>query len=205
MSSSNFLSNPSLVLVADASVLINLNASGRAADIMQAFPNGFAVTENAVVELASGTRNGHDDERQVGALIEKGLLSFVALSGDALETYGSLIEGNAPNTLDDGEAATIAYAHHSGGLALLDERKARRRCSADFGSLPIACTADLLLHRNAEATLGHQGQIDAILGALQNARMRIPLELIGQVVELIGEQSAGQCPSIPRAWRSSQK
>jgi hypothetical protein len=54
MTSSGFLLNPGAGLVADASVIINLNATARAADIIDAIPHPFLVTENAFSELEAG-------------------------------------------------------------------------------------------------------------------------------------------------------
>lgn len=204
MSSSNSLSNPSRPFVADTSVLINLNASGRAHDLIRAFPNRFVVTENAISELAAGIKNGHEDGRQVETLMSAGLIELAVLSEDAMATYSALIEGSAARTLDDGEAATIAFAYHSGGVALLDERKARSRCVTDYNGLPLASTVELFLHESVGGALGNQGMIDALLAALQKGRMRVPLELVGMVVGLIGEKHAVNCPSIPRNWRSSK-
>ena len=72
MSSSSFLSNPRASLIADASVVINLNATARAADIIKALPNPFVVTENACAELEAGVRNGHRDYGQLLELIRCG-------------------------------------------------------------------------------------------------------------------------------------
>src|SRR5215469_16749115 len=49
----------------------------------------------------------------------------VQLGDDGKRVYGSLVEGTAARTLDDGEAATIAYAHEAGAVALIDEKKAQ--------------------------------------------------------------------------------
>ena len=70
MSSSSFLTDPRVRLVADASVVINLNATARAAEIIKAAPNPFVVTENACVELELGARNGHHDHRKLTELID---------------------------------------------------------------------------------------------------------------------------------------
>src|SRR5262249_11004285 len=68
MSSSSFPINADTILVADASVVINLNATGRARDIIQAQPGSLVVTENAFAELSAGAKKGHDDHAQLQAL-----------------------------------------------------------------------------------------------------------------------------------------
>ena len=55
-------------------------------------------------------------------------MRVVQLGDDGKRVYGSLVEGTAARTLDDGEAATIAYAHEAGAVALIDEKKAQAIC-----------------------------------------------------------------------------
>lgn len=113
MSSSSFLTDPRVKLVADASVIINLNATARTVEIIKAAPNPFVVTENACAELEIGARNGHDDYRKLTELIDAGLIQRVRLGAADAPIYESLIDGSAARTLDDGEAATIAYPQPS--------------------------------------------------------------------------------------------
>lgn len=202
MSSLSFPTDPLTVLVADASVVINLNATARAADIVRALPNPLVVTENSFNELRSGASNGHNDAEQLEQLIALGVINVVELGDLGAEIYGSLIEGAALRTLDDGEAATIGFAHQSSGVAVIDERKGRSICAASFPELLVASTVDLLTHENIANALGRQGQIEAILKALRNARMRVPLDQIEKVVGLIGTEQAATCPSLPRSMRA---
>jgi predicted nucleic acid-binding protein len=201
MSSSSFPIDSSIPFVADASVIINLNATGRAADIVRAFPNPFQVTSNACAELAIGQRNGYGDAAQLAALIDDGVYRRVELAGACLETYESLIEGSAVQTLDDGEAATIAYAAANNAVAVIDERKALRIGAHRFSGLLIVSTAELLTHPTVESALGPQGQADAVLAALRDARMRVPPAHIKKIVALIGNEAAVRCPSLPKAAR----
>jgi predicted nucleic acid-binding protein len=204
MSSSSFLISSSTVLVADASVVINLNATDRALDIIRAQPGSIIVTENAFAELARGTRNGHHDAEKLQVLIDCGAVHLVQLGNVANDIYGSLIEGAALRTLDDGEAATIGYACEIGGIALIDERKARSICASDFPELAVASTVDLLTHETVRNALGHQGHIDVIIKALRNARMRVPPHQVGMVVEIIGEETAATCNSLSKAMRAAK-
>lgn len=203
MSSLNFPIKPPTVLVADASVVINLNATGRAQDIITALPIRYAVTENARAELAGGARNGHDDARKLQTLLDGGFVDLVRLGDSGNSIYESLVEGSALRTLDDGEAATIGYAYEIGGVAMIDERKARSLCTDRFPELQVVSTVDLLLHEIVAGALGRQGQIDAIINALQVARMRVPLDQVNRVVALIGDQSATSCRSLPKAARAA--
>ncbi|HTB01193.1 MAG TPA: hypothetical protein VK804_12005 [Bradyrhizobium sp.] len=201
MSSSNFPTDPRVTLIGDASVVINLVATGRASEIIGALPNPFAITDNAYTEIKDGSKKGHDDYEQLVRLIAAGLAKRVTLGASALTVYESLIDGSAVLTLDDGEAATIAYAHETSGVALIDERKARSLCVASFPRLIVISTAELLMHSAVLASLGKQGQADAIFSALMIGRMRVPIEHISQLTRIIGDERAAQCSSLPRAWR----
>lgn len=203
MSSSNFLADPRTILVADASVVININATGCARAIITAFPNRWAVTANALAELVDGMRNGHDDARALQMLIDAGIIDLVDLGDIGGSVYETLIDGSALRTLDDGEAATIGYAQEVAGVALIDERKAMNLCADSFPELLVIPTVQLLLHDAVVRALGPQGHVDAVLGALQKARMRVPPDQIARVVAIIGEKGAASCQSLPKAARAA--
>jgi predicted nucleic acid-binding protein len=205
MSSLNFPTDPRVTLVGDASVVINLIATGRASEIIGALSNPFAVTDNAYTELKDGGKKGHDDHEQLVGLIAAGLAKRVTLGVSALKIYESLIDGSNVRTLDDGEAATIAYAHEVSGAALIDERKARNLCAASFPRLIVVSTAELLMHSAVSASLGRQGQADAIFNALMVGRMRVPVEHISQLRGIIGDERAARCSSLPKAWRNPKR
>ncbi len=204
MTFSSFPIDPNAILVADASVVINLNATGRAEDIIQAHPGSIVLTDAAFAELAAGANKGHNDHEQVQVLVDSGAMRQVSLGESGLRVYASLIEGSALKTLDDGEAATIGYAHEVGGVAIIDERKARTICEKAFPGLSIASTVDMLTHSLVEEALGRQGQIKAVTNALRGARMRVPPHQVELVVDLIGEEVAATCNSLPRAARMAR-
>jgi predicted nucleic acid-binding protein len=201
MSSSSFPISPDIGLVIDASVVINLNATGRASEILAAFPNPFSVTEIAFGELARGERSGHRDSHELRKLLDTGLVGLARLGIAADAIFSSLIEGPAVSTLDDGEAATIASAIEAGGLAVIDERKARNICAANYPDLTVIATADLLIDQAVHDALGPGGQIDAIVAALRGARMRVPPSRIERIVSLIGNERALACNSLPKSAR----
>src|ERR1035441_3040681 len=100
----------SRLVTADASIVINLNATGCARDIVQALPHKFAVVDVVQGELEDGRRNGRHDADLLNRLAADGLLEIVQLDEAATAHFESLVIGPAITTLDDGEAATIAYA-----------------------------------------------------------------------------------------------
>ena len=203
MSLSSFPIDARVPLVVDASVVINLNATGRARDIVRAFPNPFEITANACAEITAGERNGYTDAAILQALIDEGAWRVVQLGSACTDTYETLIEGSAIRTLDDGEAATIAYAVARSAIAVIDERKARTICASRFSGLPVASTSELLTHPAVESVLGRQGQVEAVLAALRGARMRVPPDQIAKVIALIGNEEAARCHSLPKAARAA--
>ena len=205
MSSLSFPTNPRVPVVTDTSVIINLNATGSAAAIIDAFPNPFLVTENVRRELSMGGSRGHLCGEKLEELIGQGLLELALLGAADYIIYRSFIEGGFEGTLDDGEAATIAYALGHDGIALIDERKARTICAARFATLPFASTAELLLNRAVTERLGETGQSDAIFLALRDARMHVPHHELQGIVERIGEERAAKCPSLPRSLRDPNR
>lgn len=115
--------------------------------------------------------------------------------------YRSLIEGSAENTLDDGEAATIACALGRDGVALIDEGKATRICADRFPGLALVSSVDLLIHPLVADRLGFSGQSVAVFLALRDARMNVPRDLLQKVAALIGSEWATECPSLPSSVR----
>lgn len=204
MSSSSFLINNKTILVADASVVINLNATGTASDIIQALPGSFVVTKNALEELSTGAHNGHTDAEKLRALVACGLIRIVELGEFGDSIYSSLVEGEASRTLDDGEAATIAYAHENGAVAMIDEKKARSICQGAFPDLKMISTIDLLTHKLVKMALGAEIQRSSVVNALRDARMRVPGHQIDMVVKLIGDETAATCVSLPMSVRQKK-
>jgi predicted nucleic acid-binding protein len=205
MRSSNLPASSTPFLVADASIIINLNATNSAKDIVGALPNRMVVTSVVLAELSAGASRGHEDARQLELLIGGGSMGLVELGGMAEEVYASLVDGATGSTLDDGEASTIAYALEIGGIAAIDDHKARRICSERFSGLRIAWSTDLLLHESVAATLGREAQANAIFNALQKARMRVPNEHVDKIVNLIGSERAISCRSLPTVFRRGSR
>jgi predicted nucleic acid-binding protein len=197
MTLSRFPTSPAGIIVADASVLINLNATGHIEAIIRASVCSFHVTQNAFEELKRGSRSGHADASAVDDLAQAGLLAVVPLADTAEPVYRSLIEGAASETLDDGEAATIAQAHAISGVALIDEKKASRLCNGRFPNLALRSTAELLLDSRISDALGGL-HAEAVLMALTKARMNVHPEHLDAIRLLIGDHNASRCRSLPQ-------
>lgn len=196
------LSDSESVLVADASTAINLNATGCSEAILNALPNRVVVVDLVADELEDGRQKGRNDADKLGELVAAALIEIVTLGQEGLTYFESLVVGAARETLDDGEAATIAYAAESGTLALIDERKANRICARRFPKLRLGCTVDVFANVAVQRALGRQKLADAVFNALQSARMQVLPHHIEWVVGLIGIERASRCCSLPHSVRS---
>ncbi|SPJ22795.1 hypothetical protein [Palleronia abyssalis] len=197
MSCSSFPDSAGRPLVADASVLINLDASGFAETIITASCGVLHATRNAVDEVMEGERRGYGNAGGMRMLTERGLLRVVDIGDREEPVYRALVEGSAARTLDDGEAATIAYAVENRAVALIDEKKAQRICEEQYSGTPVVTTTDMMLHASVKAALGDQ-HVTALHAALIKARMHVPPHYVETMVELLGNRRSLECPSLPR-------
>jgi predicted nucleic acid-binding protein len=199
---SSRLSSPRARIVADSSAIINLNATQCAAEILRALPERVIVVDIVVGELEDGRRKGRSDADMLAELRKDGLVEIDGLGNPGNVLFERLVVGPASATLDDGEAATIAYAvEHSLGV-VVDDNKARRICREQYRELPIRCSVEIFQHPSVQNTLGRDRLSSAVLKALQTARMRVFSEHMGWVIDLIGDNNAACCRSLPRRNRS---
>lgn len=199
------LSEQPALLIADTSVVINLNATGCAERILKSLPHRVALVDVVVDEIKDGLRKGRQDSVKLVALIEANVVEVVKLGPKGLLRFESLVVGSAGETLDDGEAATIAYAEEAGARALIDERKARRLVAERHAAIPLGCTADLLACGHVERAIGLAGIADAVHNALVGARMRVLDQHMDWAVRLIGDERAAVCRSLPQLTRSQAR
>ena len=197
MTWSNFLADGPVTIVVDTSVVINLNATGRAGDILGQSSYRFVTPEAVRAELVRGEQNGHTDAKAFEDLCSRKLIEIVELQTEGLQVYESLIDGSTARTLDDGEAATIGCAIDRSALALIDDRKARRLCADFFPSVRVGYTVEFLLSDAVRTIIGEAAQAEVIFQALTVGRMRVPIELLDHVRSIIGSDRAALCPSLP--------
>src|SRR6266851_7398523 len=186
------LNDETAPFIVDASTVINLNGTGCAAAILVAIPNRIIVMDAVVDELRMDNRSSRDDAKLLASLIADGLLSEVAIEALKGDHFERLVLGNTADTLDDGEAATIACAVEMRAVAMIDERKAKRICRARYPGLVVASTVDILALDWVANALGDERLAEAAYKALSAARMRVLPEHIDWVVNLIG-QSEPSC------------
>ncbi len=188
-------------IAADASTVINLNATGRARDIVQALGNRFVVVDIVQAELDAGRRSGRRDADLLNGLLADQLFELVELDANAMEYFETLVVGPAIATLDDGEAATIAYSITTGATAAIDERKATVICSQRYPALSLCSTVDILARSDVQKSLGKDELSAAVFRALIHGRMRVFPHNVQWVVDLIGPEQAATCTSLPKIAR----
>jgi predicted nucleic acid-binding protein len=195
------LIDPSKPIVLDTGVVINLASTGVADRIVAALPMPVIVLDTIEEELA---RNSESDRPALEVLSE--LISTQAVqlvrSADLNEGYfESLVAGAGPDTLDDGEAATVALALERNAIAILDERKALRICRENYPALQTASTMDILSHSSVAHALGQNHLRDAVAKSL-DAHMRVFPEHIDWLVGLLGAELVSKCESVPASIRA---
>ena len=197
------LTDRAVPVVADTSVLINLNATKCAEVILDALPNPFLAVSEVILELKSGEQAGRNDAAVVDTWQASGQLRVVQLGNTGMRYFASLVSGPVAQTLDDGEAATIAYALElkPHAIPLIDERKANRICAARFAGLVTGSTVDLLAQDDVRAALGCVRLADTVFNALHDGRMRVLPHHVKWVAGLIGPERARRCRSLPRSVR----
>lgn len=195
------LDDTSALLVADTSAVINLNASRSAVEILNALPYKIAIVNIIQKELEIGRERSRRDAELTGSLVAANHLELTPLGDNGWTHFERLVTGAAAETLDDGEAATIACAIERNGVAVIDEDKARKICTLRYPSLIIASSLDLFGHPLVCEALGSERLAEAVFFALRDARMRVPSRHHEWVLELIGAERAALCPSLPGSLR----
>lgn len=181
--------------VLDASVLINLLAvePSLAREILRARAAPLIVTKRVIErEVLENPRDRSLPARpRFDGLAADDLIRVVPLDDQALTRFVDLAM-----EVGDGEAATIACAESTSGIAVLDDGPARRLDG--IAHLEIEWSTDILMHGSVIDRLGHEVVANAVFDALRFGRMRVPRAALNGVIQLVGPDRAGCCPSLPR-------
>lgn len=204
MASPSFRIDRTQSIILDTSAAINLNATGQAGRIIEALPSPITVTDILMNELKQGREKGRRDFDAIENLLSVGLIDVIELNAEAERHFERLVVGPAAETLDDGEAATIAQSIASGSIPVIDERKATALCARRFQDLQLASSLDLLLQPEVTEAIGTAQLRKAVIGALQIGKMSVPVRFEQWIVDLIGVEEAARCPSLPRRLRQGK-
>ena len=184
-------------VVADASVMINVCACGVGRAVLEALPVRLMMARAAIVEVATDRRTGRADDQILAGFLSDGLVEEGQLDDAGEEIFAKLVIGGAAETLDDGEAASIALALTRGLAVVIDENKANGLCVRRFPQLVRLSSGDLFVHDGVAARLGAAGLCEAVFNALRLARMRVQEHHLEAIVALLSAERLQQCPSLP--------
>lgn len=197
----NSLYEAGATVVADASVAINLCASGAAEAILLGLPFRVAMAPDAIAEVTDDRRTGRADHIVLQRLLAAGRIEQIDLDSAEEEILAGLVIGPATETLDDGEAATIALGVTRGMTVAVDESKANGLCDRRFPALTRISSSDLFLAESVVSSLGAEAHAAALFDALRLARMRVHEQHLRDVARILGTDRLSQCSSLPRHLR----
>lgn len=194
----------SVPLVLDASVLINLLATGRLEGVLSCFCPSAVVVEEVIGEVRRNPRDRQENPAILEPYFTQAVLTRESLSTSEamLELYLDLAGADEQEDLGDGEAASIAYAVHQGYAVALDERKARAVCRRRYPSVQICSTLDVLRTLESAGGFPRQHVVESVYDALKFARMRVPPEHDAWVRGLLSAEQLKNCPSLRRVLSS---
>jgi len=197
----SLLSDVRAMAIADASVMINLCACGSGRAVLEALPVRLMMVREAIAEVSTDRRTGRADDQILAGFLSDGLVEEGRLEDVGEEIFAELVIGGAAETLDDGEAASIALALTRGSAVIIDENKANSLCARRFPKLSRLSSGDLFLHDAVARKLGKAIHQEVIFNALRFARMRVQDHHLKAIATLLSVERLQQCPSLPAVLR----
>ena len=195
------LTDSRIPLVADTSVIINLVASGYAEEIISGLSNPVFVVDEIVGELNQGKLSGCKDVDVLLELIQKNVIKRVSLDDEGWEHFGDLVSGSSRTSLDDGEAATLAYCVVNNLVPVIDEKKANQVCQKRYKKLRPISSAALFKLASQGDIVEPSSLSDALFRALTIGRMFVMQHHLDWVVNMVGSDRAVKCNSISKRSR----
>jgi hypothetical protein len=117
--------------------------------------------------------DGSPAENKIQSFVTNGHLKIARMGGDSYELYLRLVGAESPDGLGRGESAALAYASETGGVVVLDDRKARR-IGASICPGCVQWTSVELFRRGLTRTSLPKPRVAEIVRlALLNARMHV--------------------------------
>lgn len=181
-------------LVLDASVAINLLASGAFGEILEIIECRSYLTPHVLREIRSDPRDRKRPPHDLMVAIESGQVSLLAdLAPESSDVYLKLLERMA-----SGEASAILAARNLGGIVATDDQSALQAIAADTDLPQAIRTVELLSDPRISRHFGRDRLAEIVFGALKFGRMRVFAEYRNEIIDLIGLDRARQCPSLGR-------
>lgn len=192
------MTNLTPTIVLDASVIINLLASGDSARLLKALGCKAVVPTQVVAEIARDPIHRPDTANSLAGLLESGLLHLHDLKDKHYLNFLDLVGAAPPDSLGDGEAATISAAEELKCMAIIDERKATRIARCRRAPHLTASTLDIYSSGQLELIYSRNDLAELVFSSMLHARMRVPADWRTWVIALIGEERALKCSCLPR-------
>lgn len=187
--------------VMDASVVINLLATGCFSALLARTPGRFVIVQQVKDEVRIDPLTRKPHENVLAPFIDNGAIQLVDLGDSELNTFIDLVGAPAPDDLDDGEAATIAYASHNLACPVIDESKGRRICREKFPALDVIDTIDLLRMVKHDDGFSEMDFIRGIEGALTIGRMRVAEHHLEWLSSMVTREALMGAPGLKRVAR----
>lgn len=192
---SSFLAKTTATIVLDTSVIINLHACGRGERILATIPNRVVLPQAVMGELEREAGRSDAELAFAKGILDQQIAELAWLDERSFGMFEELISG--PQSLGDGEAATISVAFADNAIPVIDERKGRRRAATLLRKSALPWSLDLFLHPALKRVFTEAERVETIFDALRNGRMRIDDARCDAVASLIGIPRALQCSSLP--------
>lgn len=187
--------------VLDASAAISLLGSGMAVEFLKDLgPLELTIVRNTAAEVL--THPIDNSKSPLDVLEALGYLRIVEPSEETTILAVELITAPEPDDLGDGESFAIAHASIARGTVVLDDKKARRICSARFPQVSIADSIQLFRH--PLQPLNPDRSRLALESALRTARMHVLEKDFDWVKALLG-QDVDLFPSLRRLARTAKR
>ena len=182
-------------IILDASVIINILGSGKPIDVLSSLNRTIMVEKTVLQEVTFDPFTRKSADTIISELLDLGCITQVTMCNDSYMDFLDMVSAPSPNGLDDGEAATIAYANiYKEIIAVIDEKKGLRVASERYPNLTLATSLDIFSDPNLLSN-GHD-VAGLVYSALIKSRMRVPSHWEEWVINLIGVDKARQCRSI---------
>lgn len=187
-------------IVLDASVLINILATGRAATILANLDRKILITSQAYNEVLRDPFTAGEASETIKPMEAANLISRRNLSGRSKQLY-EILSNPAEHNLDSGEAATIGFCDQHKLIAAIDERKGTK-VAIQNSNVPLTVRSlDLLAYKNVIESFTIAEYRQALQNAGRLGRMYFPIEWGHWAENILEETVARTLPGLKKFYR----
>ena len=190
------LSGSSDEIVIDASVLINLLATGSSEAILKNLHRSVVITTEAYMEVRRDPLKDRPASEVIERLEEQGLLFRRDIELREGQEIFDFLTNDLPLVLGRGEAATIGLCQSLQLTAVIDDKQGRT-VALDYSNIPnLIGTMDLLGYDKVYSGFSRGDYRKIILNAAEFGRMYFPPEWGEWVEKLLGVTVAKTIPGL---------